>query len=120
MPSESERIQETQRGYNADGVWYHSMPEHADQGEINERVVVRELEQALTAAHELLSVLLECQSLVYVVKVSSVVRDDVLELCHGCREATEASISTRDYLSGRARAAARQAARASAKVGLGS
>ncbi len=109
--SDSESSHQSQRGYNADGVWYQSMPEHVRQETRNAEAAARELEAAGISLGRLQSELLAIRSLVYNVRVRSVVLEDVLQLCHACEAATEASISTRDVLSGLARAAERKRAR---------
>ncbi len=106
--NDREEIPQNQRGYNADGVWYHSMPEYVRQETRNAEAAARELEAAGISLGRLQSELLAIRSLVYNVKVSSVVLEDVLQLCHACEAATEGSISTRDILSGLARAAERK------------
>lgn len=115
--SESEMSHQSQRGYNADGVWYHSVPSPGDQEAVNEEVAAQALEQAGIVLQEVRSVLSEVRSLVHAVQVSSVVLEDVQELCRGCEAALEAFISTRDYLSGRARASERRRARHSSGGG---
>jgi len=110
--NESENSPKSQRGYNADAVWYHSMPEHVRQEERNVTAAASELEGAASDLEQIRSVLSEVRSLVHAVQVSSVVLEDVRQLCHGLRAAMEDSFSTRDYLSARARAGASRDKRA--------
>lgn len=102
---------EKPRGYAEDDVWYHSRPESLRQGERDVEAAASLLEGALADVDVLRSVLLGLQSLVHCVRVDSAVLDDVSQLCHACAAASAGSSSTHDYLSGRARAAARQARR---------
>lgn len=75
---------------------------------MNEEVAGREIGEALDLIKNLGSELLGLQSAVYLVKVSSVVLEDVHQLCHALWALTEATSSTRAILLGRARASARR------------
>ena len=100
------------RGYTVDDVWYQYSSEYQGQ---EDRRAADAAAAVSTAIHDLeiaKSELSAVQSLLYVVRVSLVVQEDVLALCQGCTEVMEAINSGRDTLSGRARAAERRDARA--------
>lgn len=113
--NEEMRSRESQRGYTVDDVWYHYSSEQEDSEGRRGIDCVHAVEDARGAFEDALYVLSELSSLLHVVRVSSVVQEDVLRLCHDCVAVTADISLTRDVCSGLARAAARREARAAHK-----
>ncbi len=108
-PENDEKKRRQARG---DDFLYHYSHDGADQPQRNLEVVNRELLLAIADAHSLVHELSELLHVVHGVQVSSVVQEDVLQLCHGLKEVLAGSISSRAVLSGRARARERKERRA--------
>ncbi len=111
----SERTSQVQspRGYAVDAVWYPYSSEWQDQ---EERRAANCGAAVGVAVHDLAnarSELLAFHTLLHVVRVSSVVQEDILALCQGCTALMEAISSSHDTLLSRARAAERRDARVS-------
>ncbi len=115
--SERESEVRSHRGYAEDNVWYPYSNELLDQGDRNAEdgsaavaVAIHDLE---VARSELSAV----QSLLFVLRVSSVVLEDVHRLCQGCTEVMEAICSSRETFSDRARAGVARDRRLVGKLG---
>lgn len=102
----------SQRGHAEPSDFYHCLHDAAGQEDRNRETAARELSVAQADLQRCMSVLSAIQDLMYVLSVSSVVLEDVHQLCHACAEDSEAFTSTLGVFSGRARAAQKRDARA--------
>ena len=92
------------RGYAVDDVWYPYSNELLGQGGRNVQDAVAEVAVAIHDLELARSELSALVSLLFVVRVSSVVLEDIHQLCQGCTEVMAAICSSRETLSSRARA----------------
>ena len=95
-----------------DDVWYPYSSELLDQADRRSRDAAAAVAVAIHDLEIAKSELSAIQSLLFVIRVGSVVQEDVLALCQGATEVMEAICSSRETLSGRARAATARDSRA--------
>lgn len=100
-------------GYSADDVWYPYTNESLGQEDRRAEDTAAAVSVAMYELGLARSELSAVQSLLYVVRVSSVVQEGVLQLCQGSTALMEAICSNRETLSGRARAGVSRDGRAS-------
>lgn len=94
------------RGYYVADAWDQSMPSNGSSEDTEREGAVRLVDGTLHDAETSVSELLVIRSLLYVVRVSGYDLGDLRRLSRTCAGVTEAIISNRKSLSGRARAAA--------------
>ena len=105
---ESENESMSTRGFTEDEVFYQYMPDDSPPEERRRVNAVAAVAGALRDLEQIKEDIEAVRSLLYVVRVSRFVLEDIHQLCHGFAAATEATSCSRSYLTGRASAAQRR------------